>query len=87
MMSKGSKLRKGLVQVSTAQYREMFGHFKDQMGTISFGLADLSMDLQALMKSLHRWEAAFDAFQDVPAKPSKKRPRTAKPHTSTRRKA
>ena len=87
MMSKGSKLRAGREQASTKQVLEMLHHFKDQMGTISLGVADLIVDLQVLNNSLAHWAAYYGALQDSPAKSSTTRPRTAKPHTSNRRKA
>ena len=87
MRSKGSKLQAGREQASTKQVLEMLHHFKDQMGTISLGVADLSLDLQALNNSLAHWAAQYGALQDSQAKPSKTRPRTATPRTSTRRKA
>jgi len=87
MMSKGSKLPIGLAMADTRQAVEMLRHFKAQMGTISLDVADLSLDLQALNNSLAHWAAQYGALQDSQAKPSKKRPRTAKPRISTRRKA
>jgi hypothetical protein len=65
----------------------MFNRFRAQMGTISLDVADLSMSLLDLRISLSRWEAAFDATQGLQAKPSKKRPRSAKPRTSSRQPA
>lgn len=73
--------------VDTRQAVEMLRHFKAQMGTISLDVADLSLDLQALSNSLAHWEAYYAALQVSQAKPSKKRPRTAKPRTSTRQRA
>ncbi len=87
MTSKGSKLPAGQGRASTPRYKEMFDHFKDQMATISFDVADLCMDLHKLRQSFHLWEAAFAAAQDSLAKPSKKRPRSAKPRTSSRQPA
>ena len=87
MMSKGSKLPIGLAMADTRRAVEMLRHFKAQMGTNSLDVADLSLDLQALSHSLAHWEAYYAALQDSQAKPSKKRPRTVKPRTSTRRKA
>ena len=87
MMSKSSKLPIGLAMADTRRAVEMLRHFKAQMGTISLDVADLSLDLQALSNSLAHWEAYYAALQDSQAKPSKKRPRTVKPRTSTRRKA
>ena len=87
MTCRGSKSQAGQGQASTPSHTRMFAHFRDQMGTISLDVADLSMDLLNLRISLSRWEAAFAASQDSQAKPSKKPPRTAKPRTSTRRKA
>ena len=87
MMSKGNKLRAGREQASTKQVLAMLHHFKGQMGTISLGVADLSLDLQALNNSLAHWAAQYGALQDSQVKPSKKPQRTAKPRTSTRHKA
>ena len=87
MMSKGSKLPIGLAMADTRQAVEMLRHFKAQMGTISLGVADLSLDLRALNNSLAHWAAYYVASQGSQAKPSKKQPRTVKPRTSTRQRA
>lgn len=87
MTSKGSKSQGEQGQESTASHKLMFDHFKDQMGTISLDVADLCMDLQALRESLSQWEAAFDAAAALLERRSKKRPRSAKPRTSSRHKA
>ena len=82
MTPKGSKLPAGQGRASTPRYKEMFDHFKDQMGTISLDVADLCMDLQALRESLSQWEAAFDAAAASLERRSKKRPRSASKRTS-----
>jgi len=87
MTYKGSKSQAGRGKANTLSHTQMFDHFKDQMATISLDVANLSMSLRALRISLSQWEAAYDAAALSLAKPSKKRPRSAKPRTSTRRKA
>ena len=87
MMSQGSKLLDGKELVSIVLPRQQFNRFKAQMAMISSTLQEALRDLQDSHWRLSRLEAVFVAAQDSQAKPSKKRPRTAKPRTSTLPKA
>ena len=84
MTSMGLALLDVLALVNTAQCKEDLLPAVDQTDTI---LRQLSSDLQDWRELQCRLHRVFDALPHVPAKPSKKRPRTVKPRTSTRRKA
>ena len=84
MMSLDNELQDVLVLANTAQCREDLLPALDQMDTT---LKQLSLDLQEWRELQFHLHQLFDALPHVPAKPSKKRPRIVKPHTSTPRKA
>ena len=87
MMSKGSKLSSATGTVNIASVLEVLRRFKDRMAMISLDVASLTLDLQALNREMSQYQVALDVLQDSLAKPTKTQPRTAKPCTSTRRKA
>ena len=84
MMSKGSKLLKGrdLASMVPKQY------FLDRCVALMDMISERALlDSVALKELRYLLPQLYAASLDSSAKPSKKRPRTAKPRTSTRRKA
>ena len=84
MMSKGSKSLSAQELANIAPIRlsqdrclDLMGMISDHLSLASQGYKDLKFHAGLL----------FDALPTLSAKPSKKRPRSAKPRTSIRRKA
>lgn len=84
MMSKGSKLSAEKELASMVQEAERLTHLSALMDTTSTAII---YSLRALNEARYQLEVYLDALPTLQAKPSKKRPRTVKPRTSTRRKA
>ena len=84
MMSKGSKLPAVLDWESTSAIAKNLNLCLAQM---AMTLSSLTSACQAYHEAQYHLEALRDVLLDSQAKPSKKRPRTVKPRTSTRRKA
>ena len=84
MMSKGSMLQDGQGSASIALNREALVLLLDQT-VMTLRVLSMAWDECSILR--YQLEAYYAALQDSQAKPSKKRPRTAKLRTSIRRKA
>lgn len=84
MISPDNELQDVLVLANTALCKEDLLPALDRM---DMTLKQLSSDLQDWRELQYHLHQLFDALPRVPAKPNKKHKRTAKPRTSTRRKA
>ena len=84
MMSKGSKLSAEKELASMTREAERLTHLSALMDTTSTAIIS---SLRALNEARCQLEVYLDALPTLQAKPSKKRPRTAKLRTSIRRKA
>jgi len=84
MMSKVSKLVAEKELESMARERERLSHLSGLMDTTSTAIIS---SLRALSEARCQLEVYLDALPILQAKPSKKRPRTAKPRTSAHPKA
>ena len=84
MMSKGSKSQDVQGSVSIALNREALVLLLDQTAT-TLRVLSMAWDECSILK--YQLEALLGVRQGSQAKPSKKRPRTAKPRTSTLPKA
>ena len=84
MMSLDDRLRDVMVLANIAQCKQDLLPALDLTATT---LRELTCDLRAWQQIESHMHQLFDALPISQAKPSKKRPRSAKPRTSTRRKA